>query len=53
MYSYLFAIQSPMHVAIFINGFSIVVVCLMEIIFTLAPNFRMGLGQKNEDPKFN
>ena len=41
------------HFATFINGFSILIICLMEIIFTLAPSFKMGLEQKNEDSKFN
>ena len=42
-----------MHIATFIKGVSIVIICLMDIIFTLALSFKMGLEQKNEDPKFN
>lgn len=50
---YLFDVHWSMHIATFKKGVSIVITCLMEIIFTLALCFKMGLEQTNEDPKFN
>lgn len=50
---YIFGVYWSKHIATFINGVSIVIICLIGVIFTFASSFRIGSEQKNEDPKFN